>query len=103
LIRVYKYKDTGLFNIYYDTDEDEFFNIYYDTDEDEFCLRKRLYGFNYFSPIEWKYAFGKRKRENGVWIQQEYRYVILYNPETKKDHELMNLNGSALKKNFRRK
>jgi hypothetical protein len=60
MIRVYKYKDTDLFN------------IYYDTDKDEFCVRKRLYGSDYFSPIEWKYAFRKRKNENGddEWIQK---------------------------------
>jgi hypothetical protein len=74
LIRVYKYKDTDLFY------------IYYDTDKDEFCVRSRLYGINHFLPIELTYGFQKRKNENGddEWILKEYRHVFLYNPETKK-------------------
>jgi hypothetical protein len=83
MIRVYRYKHTDLFN------------IYYDTDKDEFCVRKQLYTTDYFSPIEWKYPFRKRKNKNGddEWIQKEYRQVFLYNPETKKDLELLNLSG----------
>jgi hypothetical protein len=69
LIRVCKYKDTDLFN------------IYYDIDKDEFCLRSRLYGINHFLPIEWKYGFRKRKNENGddKWIQKDYHHVFSHN------------------------
>jgi hypothetical protein len=74
MIRIYKCKDTDLFN------------IYYDSDKDEFCIRKHFSIVDYFSTIEWKYSFRKCKNQNGddEYIQKESHQVYLYNPETNK-------------------
>jgi hypothetical protein len=50
-IRIYKYKDIDLHNIYYDLDKDEFYV-------------KRSKNTNYFTPIRWKHVFRKYINKN---------------------------------------
>jgi dipeptidase len=70
-IRIYKYKDTNLHNIYCDLDKDEFYV-------------KKNEKTNYFTPIRWKHVFRNyRNKKDDTDKQKTYHYIHFYNPETK--------------------
>jgi dipeptidase len=75
-IRIYKYKDTNLHNIYYDLVKDEFYV-------------KRSEKTNYFIPIRWKHVFQNyRNKKDYADKQKTYNYIHFYNPETKQSKKI---------------
>jgi translation elongation factor EF-G len=70
LLKIYKYGNIELDNIYYDTAKDEFY------------VKKsnKLY---YFTPLKWKHVNRKYTDKNNENKQKAYHYIHFYNPETK--------------------
>jgi hypothetical protein len=90
-IRIYKYKDTNLFNIYYDLDKDEFYV-------------KKNEKTNYFTPIRWKHVSGKYKNKKMILINKKHIAIHFYNPETKQkkritEKEWLNVKEEIIKYN----
>jgi vancomycin resistance protein YoaR len=72
-IQIYKYKDTNLFN------------TYYDLVKDEFCVKKN----EQFKSIKWKNILRKYKnKKDDDDKQKTYHYIQFNNPETKQSKRI---------------
>jgi hypothetical protein len=74
LLKIYKYRNIDLRNVYYDTTKDEFYV-------------KKSNKLDYFKPIKWKHVNQKYTDRNNENKQKTCRYIHFYNPETKEKNK----------------
>jgi hypothetical protein len=79
-IRIYKYKDTNLHNIYYDLIKDEFYV-------------KKSEKTNYFTQIRWKHVFRNYRNKKMILINK--KHIAIYISTIQK----LNKRKESLKKN----